>query len=53
MLHFIEGFLAGCPVWLPAGMYAWYRYGFGLKADAQKVETAVTNFKPIVKGKAS
>ena len=37
MLRFIAGFLAGAPVWGSAGMYAWYRYGFGLKADAQSI----------------
>ena len=37
MLHFIAGFLAGCPVWIPTGAYLFYRYGSALKADAQAI----------------
>ena len=51
MLHFIAGFLAGCPVWIPTGAYLFYRYGSALKADVQAVEAEVT--KIVGKGKAS
>ena len=51
MWHFIAGFLVGAPVWVPAGMWCWWKYGFGLKSDSQKVRENVTGFTGKVSSK--